>query len=177
VTAAPEACPVWLLDVDGVLNAARPGWDETPRQGIAFVGEVGYRLQWAPTLIRRIAALHHGGGVEVRWATTWVDHIDQVEGLLRLPRLDTAFNDIDVVNAEEGVARKVQAALDVVEVEQRPLIWTDDSAIPQHGGVLDRLDRAGLPVLLIAPGSRYGLQPEDLAAIDDFLAELTRLAS
>jgi hypothetical protein len=177
VNQLPDPRPVWLLDVDGVLNAARPGWDEDHEQGQAFVHGTCYRLRWAPPLARRIAALHHSGGVEVRWATTWVDHIQQVERLLRLPRLATAFDGLDVVDAEAAVERKVEAALRVVEVERRPLIWTDDDAIPRTGPILDRLDDAGVPFLLVAPGSRHGLQPEDLTAIDDFLAELTELAS
>lgn len=177
MTFAPDPRPVWLLDVDGVLNAAMPGWGETPDQGQAFVHGNRYLLRWAPTLARRIAALHHSGGVEVRWATTWVDHIAQVEQLLHLPPLTTAFGGVDVVDAEASVARKVAAALHVVEVEQRPLIWTDDDAIPDDGPALARIDAAGLPALLVAPSSRYGLQPEDLDAIDDFLAELTELAS
>ncbi len=168
---------MWLLDVDGVLNAAMPGWGETPGQGKAFVHGNGYVLRWAPALAHRIAALHHSGGVEVRWATTWVDHIIQVERLLHLPPLGTAFDGVDVVDAEASVARKEAAALHVVEIERRPLIWTDDEAIPHSGPVLERIEATGQPTLLVRPSSRYGLQPEDLDEIDDFLAELTELAS
>jgi hypothetical protein len=176
VNFAPEPRPVWLLDVDGVLNAARPGWDETPAQGQAFVDGVRYRLRWAPGLTRRIKALHRSGTVEVRWATTWVDHIAQVERLLRMPQLQTAFTGL----AEDGVDPadlKVRAALNVVEIERRPLIWTDDDAIPGHGPLRERLQAAGVPILLMSPGSGHGLQPDDLAAIDDFVSDLTDLAS
>ena len=176
VTFAPEVRPVWLLDVDGVLNAARPGWGESPGQGKAFVGGTCYRLRWAPPLTRRIAALHHGGAVEIRWATTWVDHITQVERLLRLPQLPTAFLGLDPDEIDPSEV-KVRAALDVVERERRPLIWTDDDAIPGDGPLLDRLQAAGVPVLLLDPGSRTGLQPDDLIVIEDFLAELTAMAS
>lgn len=168
---------MWLLDVDGVLNAARPGWDEPPGQGQAYVDGVAYLLRWSPALVRRIAAIHHGSGVEVRWATTWVDHILQVERLLRLPALATAFRGLGPTEAVDHVELKVQAALRVVEVEQRPLIWTDDDAIPALGEYRDRIMAAGVPVLLLEPHTRHGLQPEDLNQIDDFLSELTALAS
>lgn len=173
--------PVWLLDVDGVLNAARPGWDEPAGEGRAYVDGVAYLLRWAPALARRIEALHHTGGVEVRWATTWVDHILQVEHLLRLPALQTAFRVRELLEVDGDVdpaALKLQAALHVVEVERRPLIWTDDDAIPLVGEPeRARIDAAGVPVLLRAPHPHEGLQPADLDAIDDFLAELTALAS
>jgi hypothetical protein len=176
VTYASEQRPVWLLDVDGVLNAARPGWGEDPDQGDAFVDGACYSLRWAPALTRWIGALTLSGAVEIRWATTWVDHIVQIERLLRLPRLETAFHGLQGED-DDPLARKVKAALDVVEVERRPLIWTDDDAIPEHGELLDRLLDGGVPVLLLSPGSRQGLQPDDLTAIDDFLAELTEMAS
>lgn len=176
VTFASDLGPVWLLDVDGVLNASRPGWGEVPDRGDAFVDGSRYSLRWAPSLTRRISAMALGGAVEVRWATTWVDHITQIERLLRLPKIETAFQGLNAP-VDEAVARKVRAALDVVEVERRPLIWTDDDAIPDHGELLDRLLNGGVPVLLLSPGSRHGLQPEDLAAIDDFVAQFTEMAS
>lgn len=173
---ASPARPVWLLDVDGVLNAARPGWDEAFDQGQAFVDGASYRLRWAPPLTRRIGALALSGAVELRWATTWVDHIMQVERLLRLPQIDPAFHGLtDHHDVDQTAELKLRAALDVVEVERRPLIWTDDDAIPVHGPELERLLGAGPPVLLLAPGSGHGLQPEDLTAIDDFLVELDEL--
>jgi hypothetical protein len=49
------------------------------------------------------------------------------------------------------------------------LIWTDDVAIPTSGPVRDELTAAGR-ALLIAPIPSRGLQPEDLEAIDAFLA-------
>ena len=33
------AMPVWLLDVDGVLNVTKPGWGGPPRQGeVTYAG-------------------------------------------------------------------------------------------------------------------------------------------
>jgi hypothetical protein len=177
VTLTRDCRPVWLLDVDGVLNAARPGWDEDPDQGQAYVDGVAYLLRWAPGLTRRVTALSTAGAVEVRWATTWVDHILQVERLLRLPALSTAFCGLKSAAPVDPAQLKLQAALDVVEVEGRPLIWTDDDAIPGMGPFLERIHDAGLPVLLLAPHTRHGLQPEDLDRIDDFVAGLTALAS
>src|SRR5690348_3934124 len=42
---------VWLLDVDGVLNANRPGWGGPPRGGNAQSGGDLFRIRWAPALV------------------------------------------------------------------------------------------------------------------------------
>lgn len=168
----PANVPVWLLDVDGVVNARRPAWDQPFAQGHAFVDGVTYRLQWAPALTRYIKSVHKRRAVEVRWATTWVDHVHQVERLLRLPAFHTAFRGLGASPAVAAPERKLAAALYVVEVERRPLIWTDDDAIPIAGEPRRRLEDAGVPMLLLAPDPFEGLSPEDLDRIDAFLASL-----
>ena len=161
--------PVWLLDVDGVLNASKPGWSGSPVTRTAYAGAKAFPLRFAPALIRRIRAVHERGTVEVRWATTWVDHIDQVVRVMRLPAWACAFSlGRGEVDAESA---KYAAALHVVEVERRPLIWTDDEAIPVEGSPAHRrLREAGPRVLLIRPRSNRGLQPEHLDQIRHFLA-------
>ena len=166
--------PVWLLDVDGVLNANRPGWGGRPAEGYAHAGDGQFWIRWSPELVRRIIAVHRTGAVEVRWATTWVPWIGAIEELLGLPTWPVAWE-----GPHEGVdtpaiptpLRKVQTALYVVERERRPLIWTDDDAIPTHGSAHDRITSAGVPCLLVRPSSRAGLQPSDLDAVEEFLRE------
>jgi hypothetical protein len=165
----PADRPVWLLDVDGVVNARHPAWDQPYAQGHAFVDGVTYRLQWAPALTRFIKMVHKRRAAEVRWATTWVDHIHQVERLLRVPAFHTAFRGLGTSPAVGAPECKLAAALHVVEVERRPLIWTDDDAIPVTGEDRRRLDEAGVPVLLLAPDSFEGLTPRHLEAIEGFL--------
>lgn len=168
----PEAPkPVWLLDVDGVLNATDPGWDGPHRQGNAVANGMTFRLRWAPGLVARIARLHRSGSVEVRWATTWVDEIEQVERLLRLPRFPTAFTGLGAAPSVKAPSLKWAAALEVVEGERRPLLWTDDDAITSWEAGIRRLGATGLPVMLVAPDPHTGLQPDHLAAIEDFLAD------
>lgn len=162
--------PVWLLDVDGVLNADRPGWGAPARQGHVPLAGFYYRLRWSPGLVERVTALHESGSVEIRWATTWVDHIELVERLLRLPAFASAFRGLGQLPAYKAPLRKLDAALGVVEVERRPLVWTDDDAIPGGGEARDRLELAGVPVMFIVPDPRTGLQPEDLDAIEEFIA-------
>ena len=162
--------PVWLLDVDGVVNARRPQWEQPFAQGHAFVDGVTYRLQWSPVLTRYIKAVHKRRAAEIRWATTWVDHVHQVERLLHLPAFRTAFQGLGTAPSVAAPDLKLLAALHVVEVERRPLIWTDDDAIPISGTQRRRLEEAEVPVLLLAPDPYAGLGPDDLEQIDDFLA-------
>ncbi|GGL41836.1 hypothetical protein GCM10014719_48880 [Planomonospora parontospora subsp. antibiotica] len=80
--------PVWLLDVDGVINVARPGWGDAPRSGTAYSGGGAYRMRWAPALIDRIRALHRAGGVEIRWCSS--RSVKRTRGVsLRTPPADS----------------------------------------------------------------------------------------
>lgn len=167
-----DARPVWLLDVDGVLNAHRPGWGDKVAEGAARAGGGQFWIRWSPELVRRLVAIDATGAVEVRWATTWVPWIDSIEQLLGLPSWQVAWD-----GPHEGAGtpavptpiRKVRTALQVVEHERRPLIWTDDDAIPAHGREHDRIVAAGVPCLLVRPSTGAGLQPSDLDAIEDFV--------
>jgi hypothetical protein len=168
---ATDPLPVWLLDVDGVLNADRPGWGSRPRTGKAtFEGHL-FRMRWAPPLMIHLARLHHDHVVEFRWATTWVDQIHQLEALFGLPGFPVAFSGLPTGPQIQTPDLKGEAALDVVETERRPLIWTDDDAIPLGGPLLRRLRASEQPLLLIAPDPRRGLQPAHLDAVTEFLSK------
>jgi hypothetical protein len=166
--AVTGARPVWLLDVDGVLNANKPGWGAPPLARTAYAHQVAYRMRFAPALILRIRTLHAAGRVEVRWATTWVDHIDQITTIMHLSTWP-AFT-LTQPNCD-AYAAKYTAALHVVETERRPLIWTDDEVIPDdHDPACRRLREAGPPVLLIRSRPNRGLQPDHLDQIEAFTA-------
>ncbi len=87
-----DAPPLWLLDVDGVLNAITrrpdPGvWGDW-RHGRATADGVAWPIWWSPSLTAGISRLHSRGLVEVRWLTTWADQANGDLGrLLGLPRL------------------------------------------------------------------------------------------
>lgn len=166
-TSPGDARPVWLLDIDGVLNASKPGWGGPPITRTAYAHQIAFRMRFAPALIQRIRALHSHGRVEVRWATTWVDHIDQISTIMHLPAWQPAFT-LTHPNSDADAA-KYAAALHVVEAERRPLIWTDDEVIPaDHDPACQRLHDAGAPVLLIRPRPDRGLQPDHLDQIEAF---------
>lgn len=159
--------PIWLLDVDGVLNATRPGWSDAPRNGTAYGGGHPYRLRWAPALITRIRALHQAGSVTLRWCSTWCADADQVELLFALPQLERAWT--DPISHSAAPAAKLAAAHTVLDQGHR-LIWTDDDAVPPSGPVHDELVATGR-ALLIAPLANRGLQPEHLDAIEAFVSD------
>lgn len=157
---------VWLLDVDGVLNARRPGWGGPPRRGYASSEGVSWPIRWAPALIARIHALHRLGSVDIRWCSTWCADADELERLFGLPRLERAFTE-PVRPGEEADAVKLAAAYAVLD-SGVPLVWTDDVAIPASGPAYDRLVAEGR-TLLIAPDPGRGLQPGHLDAIEEFV--------
>ena len=163
--------PVWLLDVDGVLNASRPGWGKPPVTRVAYADGLGYKIRFAVGLCTWLRRLHAGGRVDIRWATTWVDEIDQIEKAMRLPSWPCAFS-LKAPEAD-GDVEKYRAAIRVVEVERRPLIWTDDAAIPADGSLAyARLTAPGVPLHIARPQLNRGLQPADLVAIEAFLSDI-----
>ncbi|QKW15475.1 hypothetical protein [Verrucosispora sp. NA02020] len=157
--------PILLLDVDGVINASRPGWGGAPRTGYAYAQGSEWKMRWAPALVTRIRDLHKAGTVEVRWCTTWCAYADQLERLWALPPLGRAF--AEDINGHAAAVAKLAAARQVL-AESRRLNWTDDTEVPLSGEVHDELVAAG--ALLIRPKGSTGLQPEHLDAIEEFAA-------
>ena len=157
--------PVWLLDVDGVLNARRPGWSEAPHQGVAWTDDRAWQMRWSPTLIQQIEIIAASFEVEIVWATTWCPWIDGLEELFDLSGSRCAFGSAELA-AEPDNRVKLDAALAVI-ASGRGLIWTDDAAIPVAGEELDTLVAAGS--LLIRPDEDRGLQPTHVESIRAWL--------
>jgi hypothetical protein len=168
--AALRRPPVWLLDVDGVLNASRPAWSATPRHRSVWshTDQASYPLRWAPELIARIRALHVEGRAEVRWCTTWCLDADELEHLWGLPELERALTADPMPRGSACWPLKLAAARAVLD-DGRRLIWTDDDALPKPGPERDELTANGL-ALLIAPRPHRGLTPADLDRIEAFAA-------
>ncbi|MEU8613723.1 hypothetical protein AB0C29_37640 [Actinoplanes sp. NPDC048791] len=166
--------PVWLLDVDGVINTIKPGWGAAPRKSLVWSGadNTSYVLRWSPLLVDRIRALHTDGRVEVRWCTTWCPEAERLESLWRLPVLGRALDADPMPRGAQCWPLKLAAAWEVL-AEGRRLIWTDDEALPPPGPAREELTADGR-ALLIAPRANRGLQPADLHLIEKF-AEGRRL--
>ncbi|GAB2941126.1 hypothetical protein GCM10027280_32000 [Micromonospora polyrhachis] len=152
-----------------MVNASQPGWSAAPHRARVWspTDRYEYVLRWAPALVDRIRTLHLARAVEVRWCTTWCPDADQLERLWRFPPLGRALTECPVPKSEYNWPLKLDAARQVLASGRR-LIWTDDEAIPVDGPERDKLIGAGRS-LLIAPSSRRGLQPDDLAVIGAFL--------
>lgn len=77
----PSKRLVWLLDVDGGINANRPGWNGPSRKSQVWsdTDQMSYFARWAPALIDRIRPLHESGAVAVRWCTTWCPDAHRLE--------------------------------------------------------------------------------------------------
>lgn len=175
--------PIWLLDVDGVLNAfgpysanakksarwINPYWDNIKMyNGVAFSNGRGYTIRWAPTLVERINELHDTGAVEIRPCTTWNSDWVEIATLLGLPTdLEPAFPTRGV-HWRDITIRKMRAASSIFD-SGHPLIWTDDQAVPFTWEPLHALMEAGGRSLLIRPKEALGLLPGDMDAIDLFV--------
>lgn len=157
--------PLWLLDVDGVLNADKPGWGGPPRK----VNVAGFTIRWAPALLDRVRQVHRDGLADIRWSSTWCGYPDQLAGLervfrLRLPR---AFGDRPP--NKTWAELKVYAVLDALAAGRR-VVWTDDDEAGIAPSIYPQISKAEQDgrALLIAPRSNRGLQRDHLDAIETF---------
>lgn len=161
--------PVWLLDVDGVVNAPRPPWPGRISKSFAVADGQKFEMRYASGLVDRIRAVHEEGLAELRWCTTWNPWADQLESMWGLPVLARTAADIPSGPAGDLVKHSIAAN---ICGSGSPLVWTDDTAIPSlpvgHPAKMVRHD-----VLLVAPNARAGLSPLDMQAIDTFLGRQT----
>jgi len=153
--------PIWLLDVDGVINKInwpQPG-DST---GIADSFGSSFNITWRQGVVDFITGVHLSGDAEVQWCSTWCQDAPAMESCLQMPELPLAF-DIEGENYYSIKSAKRRAAASVIEAGI-PLIWTDDEAIPYE---FPRLDN----VLIIEPDPYYGLTDIHLTRIASFIKE------
>lgn len=176
MTRTPLLHPVWLLDVDGVVNACarnRPpkAWphDQWLHARVTADGHT-WPIWAAQPVIEFIRRTHVGGYAEVRWHTTWQGFTDGLEAALGLPQLPTQEAP-EFVEQGESLKRgewwkwpAVRRLLD----EGGPLVWTDDDA----GSELTDPQKMQLlrdDVLMISPWVHVGLTPHHLGQISEFL--------
>jgi hypothetical protein len=165
--------PILLLDVDGVLNAARvelpDGW-----QRARFNGFV---LSWDPTVTARLRGLHEAGRVEIQWLTTWTTNADKLlaepmglpRGLKTHDREDAGPTGFAGVFGGAAGWWKLAAAREVADAEPgRRIIWIDDDLAEQAADTGDWL-AANPHVLVIAPDLFRGLTHEHLDEIEAWL--------
>lgn len=179
-SAAPtNAPPVWLLDIDGVINAATLGeppthawpaddWVDTKADGEARV----WRMLAARPVLDFIREVHAAGRAEIRWHTTWQERAANVARALDLPEFPVQYAP-EFLDVEEALRHdqwwKLPAAQRVVTDEGRALLWTDDDAdwdlTAEQRTALEVAGR----VLIVSPSSLVGLCRRHLRAIDEFL--------
>ena len=165
--------PILLLDVDGVLNAARLDLPEGWRRGTFN----GFVLTWDPTVTARLRDLHESGRVEIQWLTTWTTNADRLLAEpMGLPRgLRTHAPDDAAPTGFLGPLGgrsgwwKLAAAREVAAAEpDRRIVWIDDDLAQQAADTGEWL-AAHPHVLVIAPDLFAGLTHEQLDAIEAWL--------
>lgn len=158
--------PVWLLDVDGVINCKSPRWRDDEITYRVMVDGQRYRMRWAPELINNIRILHTSGAVDIRWCSTWCAYADRLERLWQLPPLGRAFD--EHMSGRHTAMAKLTAAKQVLADGHR-LIWTDDTETPREGSKLHtELTKDGRS-LLIVPDECYGLRSAHIDTIKTFI--------
>jgi hypothetical protein len=181
MSSSPEL-PVWLLDIDGVLNAVATyearrylAWPES--EWIQFEADSGsarWKINAATPVANFIRRVHESGLAEIRWHTTWQQHALGVGSQLGLPE----FPVHDAPEYDSGFWRrmrgsdswwKLPGARRVVQLEDRPLIWTDDDITYEMNRQQRNWLRNEGTVLLISPDSHVGLMQSHLDKIDRFL--------
>lgn len=171
------APPVWLLDIDGVLNAlAREpvtgSWP--PDQWVQHVvpadipgtGRMLLPIFVARPVLEFVARVARSGAAEVIWHSTWREAaVSDLAPVLGLPRLPISVAP-EWTQRPESIWWKLPAARRVVESGRR-LVWTDDdiAVVADQVGDLD----ARPDTLLISPEPRVGLAENHLQAIAAFL--------
>lgn len=174
--------PVWLLDVDGVLNALathlpttawtaedwvqRVVWADVPDRGLATLPVLAAR-----PVLEFIDRVYETALAEIRWHSTWrTAAITALAPALGLPPIPMSVS--PEWAAEQPVWWKIPAARRVAASGRR-LVWTDDQlelyrADPRNAAQLETLENSA-GTLLLSVDPETGLTPDDLETISRFL--------
>ena len=168
--------PVWLLDIDGVINATAtkvPDWIWPPhtwtRQHID-----GFQITSSSRVMEYLTEVHEQGLAEIRWHTTWQDRALHVGEVLGLPIFEVEeapefppTSELVAKWMRDGLPRwwKYPAAVRVLTLEKRRLVWTDDEIFDELNAVRRQEIAALGKTLLVCPIRQTGLDAGDLRRI------------
>lgn len=159
--------PIWLLDVDGVMNAVQMPGKVPTGPGMWTEWEMtsanGFGITWSPQLVKRMNDLVVADKVEIVWLTTWWDNIED------LPFPD--WHGFRVANTREEYLSHVSWwKLPVVQRLYSPdqkMVWTDDD-IDYDREAVDWLTGKH-NILPICPKTLIGITPNHMDKIEEFL--------
>jgi hypothetical protein len=178
--------PVWLLDIDGVINATSSKiqthiWPESEwtRQHVD-----GFQITAARRVLDFIRAVHAEGLADIRWHTTWQDRALDVGAAFGLPEFEVQdcpewppTSELVAFWMKEGWPKwwKYKAAERILTEEKRPLLWTDDDIFSELNAVRrQELKSHKLGVCLVTPFSMNGLDSSNLRVIEKWLKSKNR---
>lgn len=179
---------MWLLDVDGVVNAVSDSYDPTVWPARSWIRTVAnaagdtYPILASRRVLDFLELVHDRGLAEIRWHTTWQEHaVTDLAPALGLPAFSVAWAPEYVGEATAAAGGsappsgvpwwKVGAAVRVVHAERRPLLWTDDELTrhQRRGELAGVVEGADVPIELIAPTQQAGMTRRHLRAVARFL--------
>ncbi len=172
------ARPIWLLDIDGVLNT----WPRTPvhahnefQEHVVCDLSTGkdFRLVIAQPVIDFINEMWASGDVDLRWHTTWQKSSIEVAkafGIaLDIPVQEAPEFDRWRQRTEGAGWWKMAAGQRILDSTDVPVIWTDDDLgvywIEQMKKAGTKLDR----LVKICPDPGTGLSKAHMAKIEHII--------
>jgi hypothetical protein len=174
----PDSRPVWLLDIDGVVNALsrKPVSGSFPADQwvqrlvhteLPGLGPAAFPILAARPVLNFVAAVQATGRVDIRWHSTWREAaVTDLAPSLGLPELPISVAP-EWANHHALLPWWKQAAAERVLAAGRLLVWTDDdiNMFRMDLGAFERRADA----LLIAPDPEIGLTAAHLEQISRFL--------
>jgi hypothetical protein len=176
--------PLWLLDVDGVINATSMcvASHIYPLASWQRLHVDGFQITAAKPVLDLLHMVHDDGLAEIRWHTTWQDRAWDVGEALGLPEFPVQYTDEWPDSSEKAARRmmvglprwwKVRAVYDLLGEGHR-VLWTDDDIFPELPAVHRQKLKTLGKVRMLSPVSLYGIQPGEIRMIKRFLKELNR---
>lgn len=182
--------PVWLLDVDGVINACPydgqfPSTYPIETWSLIYGTAQGkqWPIRYSSSLIERINELSEHA--EIRWHTTWTEDAPALGAQLGLKEFKVADTSgyyqqkfSGYVNYSNYNWWKFQAAEDVLRNEGRHLVWTDDDLGSEWQHLIADIAReCELNVICVQPQTYCGLREAELNEVEKFISKIEAKAS
>jgi|GEM_PF-6152469 hypothetical protein len=157
-----ERNPEIYLDCDGVILSREPFENEIQKVGID---------NWSEHIVRRLADV----AAHKTWLTTWGEsEITQLEKNFGLAETLANYRLSRSSGCRGfGSSHLLDWKLELIDRDQkdnlRPFVWIDDNIDDEMRAKVESKFDAKQPHLLLSPETRFGLQPEHLDAVEEFV--------